>query len=136
MTATQAETTTALNIDELMELTDEEWGTGPVFSSGSFATTVLTMEDRVHRGVMLEDQYGIFGWETGSFQRLLQDGPMVEGPQAFMNKKGVSLTVHRQAPVREITPALPVPDRADQRTPGGNPRVHLKPGTARGRTAR
>lgn len=95
-------TVTTHNIDELMELTDDSWCGYPTFSSGSFTKTVLAMESRMHRGVMLVDQYGIFGWEAGSFQRVVQDGPLVEGPIAYMNKKGVALTAHRQEPVREI----------------------------------
>lgn len=97
-----AATATILNLDELLDLQNESWCDYPTFTTGSFAKTVLVMEDRMHRGVMLTNQYGIFGWEAGSFQRLVQDGPMVEGPYAYMTKQSVALTAHRQEPREEI----------------------------------
>lgn len=91
-----------LNVDELLDLkTDNDWDTGSTFSSG-WDTTFLSIPFLSRRGDMLTRRFWIFGWEAGSFHRIVQGGPLVEGPHAYMQEKATVLTAHQQAPVREV----------------------------------
>ena len=89
------------NLDELLSFKDEIWDTDATFSAGHWGTPVLTMpysDDRPD----LTRRYSVFGWDVDSRQRMVQDGPKVQGPVAYLLSKPDVVTAHRQAPVTEI----------------------------------
>lgn len=93
---------TTHNLDDLLVFETTDWETGDTFSAGNWDTPILTMKEGAYRGVELTRRYYVFGWEAGSRQRLVQDGPLVEGPRAFLQQKPTAVTAHRQPVVTEI----------------------------------
>lgn len=99
MTAQTAART--LNLDDLLTFKDEMWDINTTFSAGHWGTPVLTMPYSADRPDLTR-RYSVFGWDADSRQRMVQDGPMVPGPVAYLQSKPDVLTAHRQAPVTEI----------------------------------
>ena len=100
MTAQTA--TKTLNLDELLTFKDEVWDTDATFSAGHWDTPMLTMPYEGFSGAALTRRYSVFGWDADSRQRMVQDGPKVQGPVAYLQSKPDVITAHRQAPVTEI----------------------------------
>ncbi|MCC3299773.1 hypothetical protein [Arthrobacter caoxuetaonis] len=104
MTSTKA----ALNLDELLVINDADPYTyddgepnsgipQALFSQDHFNGPQLKMYYTTHRGTELFRTYSVGGWEEGSYHRIVQDGPRVNGPVAWMNTNDVALTAHKQA---------------------------------------
>lgn len=49
-----------------------------------------------HRGTDLYNTYSVGGWEAGNYHRAVDQGPLVEGPHAWMNENATVLTAHPQ----------------------------------------
>ncbi|MCC3292495.1 hypothetical protein [Arthrobacter sp. zg-Y1110] len=107
------ETKPALNLDELLTFKDKEPFTYEddqpnagipqhIFSQDHFEGAQLAMFYKNHRGTDLYNTYSVGGWEEGNYHRIVQDGPRVNGPVAWMNENAVTLTAHKQTPREEI----------------------------------
>lgn len=107
------DTKAALNLDELLVINDAEPFTyddgepnsgipQTLFSQDHFTGPQLAMYWTTHNGTDLFRTYSVGGWEEGSYHRMVQDGPRVNGPVAFMNANDVALTAHRQVEREEI----------------------------------
>lgn len=96
---------THFNLDTLIILTDDAYeyedtcpGSGtpqPVFSQARTGPE-LAMFHKTHRGVDLYNTFSVFGWEAGAYHRIVEQGPRVEGPVAYMNVNATVLTAHKQ----------------------------------------
>lgn len=105
MTAQTEAATTTHNLDDLLTFENTTWDADTVFSAGHWGTPLLTMPYSADRADLTR-RYCVFGWEAGNRQRMVQDGPLVEGPVAYLQSSPVALTAHRQAPVAEIPVAV------------------------------
>ncbi len=74
----------------------------PIFIQDHFEGPQLTMFHTVHRGTELFKTYSVGGWEAGAFHRKVNEGPLVEGPHAWMSENAVALTAHKQEKRPEI----------------------------------
>ncbi|MGK3708919.1 hypothetical protein [Arthrobacter sp. IK3] len=104
---------TPLNLDELLLIEDKEPYTyedgepnagipQAIFGQDHFQGPQLAMFYRNHRGTDLFHTYSVGGWEEGSYHRIAEGGPRVNGPVAWMNINDVALTAHKQTPREEI----------------------------------
>jgi hypothetical protein len=104
---------TTLNLDELLVINDSDPltydaghpGAGtpqPLFSQDHWAGPELAMFYKNVRGVDLYRTFSVGGWEAGNYHRVEHEGPLVEGPQAWMNQNDTTLTAHKQEPRERI----------------------------------
>ncbi|QOD06130.1 hypothetical protein [Pseudarthrobacter sp. BIM B-2242] len=97
-----------LNLDDLITINDKEGYTysdeghpaasipQPIYSQDHFTGPELAIFYKTHRGTDLYNTYTVCGWEAGNYHRAENGGPLVEGPQAFMNENGFAVTAHKQ----------------------------------------
>jgi hypothetical protein len=104
---------TTLNLDELLVINDSDPltyseghpGAGTpqaMFSQDHWAGPELAMFHKNVRGLVLYRTFSVGGWEAGSYHRVEHEGPLVEGPQAWMNENAITLTAHKQEPREQI----------------------------------
>lgn len=91
------------NLDELLTFKSESYeyreqpGKQNVTFSQQYGDPVeVEMFYKNYRGTDLYDSYLIGGWEAGNAHRVECGGPLVEGPHAWMSKRGVAITAHKQ----------------------------------------
>lgn len=56
----------------------------------------LAMFCKNHRDTDLYNTYSVGGWEAENFHRVVDQGPLVEEPHAWMSENATILTAHRQ----------------------------------------
>jgi hypothetical protein len=95
------------NLDELLTIdnktpltyTEGHPGAGApqaMFGQDHFQGPELAMFYKTHRGTDLYKTYSVGGWEAGNYHRVVDQGPLVEGPHAWMNENATVLTAHKQ----------------------------------------
>lgn len=95
------------NLDELLTINDKDAltyseghpGAGApqsMFGQDHFKGAELAMFDKTYRGTDLYKTFAVGGWEAGNYHRVECGGPLVEGPQAFLNENATVLTAHKQ----------------------------------------
>lgn len=95
------------NLDQLLTINDSDpityseghpgAGTAQaLFGQDHFAGPQLAMFDKTYRGTDLYTTYSVGGWEAGNFHRVACEGPLVEGPDAWMSANATVLTAHKQ----------------------------------------
>lgn len=88
------------NLDELLVITDRastsEGQPNAEYHQDHFTGPQLTMFDKTHRGTDLYTTFTVGGWEAGNFNRKVFQGPMVDGPHAYLNANATVLTAHKQ----------------------------------------
>jgi hypothetical protein len=67
-----------------------------IFGQDHFNGPELAMFYKTHRGTDLYNTYSVGGWEAGNFHRTVDQGPLVEGPHAWMSENGTTITAHKQ----------------------------------------
>ena len=94
-----------INLDEQLKLNDDTYDYDKdgfpgqkIFSQDHFNGPQLRMFYKTHRGTDLYDTFHVGGWEAGNRHRLVHQGELVDGPQAWMSKNGFAVTAHRQEP--------------------------------------
>jgi hypothetical protein len=98
-----------LNLDELLVIKDSDPftyseghpGAGTpqaLYSQDHWAGPELAMFYKTARGTDLYQTFSVGGWEAGNYHRVEHEGPLVEGPHAWMNENSVALTAHKQEP--------------------------------------
>jgi hypothetical protein len=96
------------NLDQLLSITDKDPltyteghpGAGApqaIFGQDHYEGPELAMFYKNHRGTDLYNTYSVGGWEAGNFHRVVCQGPLVEGPHAWMSENATVLTAHKQA---------------------------------------
>lgn len=71
------------------------------FNRNHFGPFKLAANARVHRSpqfgeAVIHDYYSFGGWDETGEGRIVDNGPMVPGPQAYMFELGVAITAHKQ----------------------------------------
>jgi hypothetical protein len=95
------------NLDQLLTINDKDTltyteghpGAGTpqaMFGQDHFKGPELAMFDKTYRGTDLYKTYAVGGWEAGNYHRAVDQGPLVEGPHAFLNENATILTAHKQ----------------------------------------
>lgn len=88
------------NLDELLIITDRanssEGQPNAEYHQDHFTGPQLTMFDKTYRGTDLYTTFTVGGWEAGNFNRTVFQGPMVDGPHAYLNANATVLTAHKQ----------------------------------------
>jgi hypothetical protein len=95
------------NLDQLLTINDSDPityteghpGAGApqaLFGQDHFTGPVLAMFDKTYRGTDLYRTFHVGGWEPGNFHRVVCQGPLVEGPHAWMSENATILTAHQQ----------------------------------------
>lgn len=64
------------------------------FSLDTFAPFELVTNARERNGIVIHDHYSIGGWNAGVFARKVFQGPLVEGPSAFVFEKGTMISLN------------------------------------------
>lgn len=96
-----------LNLDELLVIKDSDPltyseghpGAGTpqaLYSQDHWAGPELAMFYKNVRGTDLYRTFSVGGWEAGSYHRVEHQGPLVEGPVAWMNENATTITAHKQ----------------------------------------
>lgn len=74
-----------------------EGGANVTFYLDSFARVKLAGNPRPYGdSVILYDYYSVGGWTKGNFHRTVFQGPLVEGPYAYLGEQSVMITAHAQ----------------------------------------
>ncbi|MET4144200.1 hypothetical protein [Arthrobacter sp. UYCo732] len=95
------------NLDQLLIINDSDPityseghpGAGTpqaLFGQDHFTGPELAMFDKTYRGTDLYNTYSVGGWEAGNFHRVVCQGPLVEGPHAWMSANATVITAHKQ----------------------------------------
>ncbi|HEX9089590.1 MAG TPA: hypothetical protein VF867_19015 [Arthrobacter sp.] len=88
------------NLDELLTINDRASSSEDLpnaeYHQDHFTGPQLTMFDKNYRGTDLYSTFTVGGWEAGNFHRTVFQGPMVEGPHAYLNTNATVLTAHKQ----------------------------------------
>lgn len=100
---------TEFNLDELLAFKTESYEYAErngkkdeVFSQQFGDPVEVEMFYKNYRGTDLYDSFLIGGWEAGNAHRVECGGPLVEGPHAWMSKRGVAITAHKQPETRKV----------------------------------
>ena len=95
------------DLDQLLTINDKDThsyseghpGAGTpqaIFGQDHYAGPELALFYKNHNGTDLYNTYSVGGWEAGNYHRVVDMGPLVEGPHAWMSENATILTAHKQ----------------------------------------